>query len=112
MKKVILKFVLISFLFVTGVSLLAFNSLEDIKENYAAVNKQNGLYIFSDCMPVKSYTYLGEVKSNTGGLGSAQYDKVKARLIKKAQKKYPQAEGIILKLKSGSTDRAEVIKFD
>ena len=97
---------------IAGFLMLAFNTLEDIKNNYAVVNQQNGLYIYSDCVPLKSYKFLGEVKSNTGGFGSAQYSDVKVRLIKKAKEKYPDANGIILRLTSGAADRADVIKFE
>jgi len=112
MKNIFLKSLIIAVLFAAGISLLAFNTIEDIKKNYAVVNQQNGLYIFSDCMPLKPYTFLGEVKSSTGGFGSAQYTNVKLRLLKNAKKKYPQADGIILRLTTGAADRADVIKFD
>lgn len=75
------------FLFtIAGILLLAFNTLDEIKKNYAVVNQQNGLYIYSDCVPLKPYTFLGEVKSSTGGFGSAQYTNVKLRLLKNAKK--------------------------
>lgn len=77
----------------------------------AEVEQMQGLYIFSDSKPVKEYEYLGSVKSNTGGFGSPQYTGVRDRLIKNAKKKYPNGEGLILNLKTGSADLADVIKF-
>ena len=55
------------------------------------------------------YEYLGTVKSNV--TMSGQYEDVRNNLIRRAKKEYPAAEGIILNLKDGGTDKADVIKF-
>lgn len=91
------------------VSILAFNNPFQVNNGTAQVNQYQNLYIFSDSKPVKEYDYLGTIKSSTGGFGSAQYESVRDRLIKKAKKEYPQANAIILNLKEGKADQADVI---
>ena len=68
-------------------SIEAANDLfSDIKNNTSEVNQFEGLLIFTDSKPVKSYEYLGTVKSNTGGFGGSQYEDVRKRLIKNSKK--------------------------
>lgn len=82
------------------------------QKNAATVDQYEGIYLFSDSKPVAPYDYLGSVKSGGGGgMQSAQYEDVRDRLIKKCKKEYPQADGLILNLKSGATDKADAIKF-
>jgi hypothetical protein len=57
------------------------------------------------------YEYLGTVKSNTGGFGNPQYEGVRNRLLKNIKKDYPQADGAILYLNYGQSDKADAIKF-
>lgn len=78
----------------------------------AAVNQIEGYYIFVDSRPVRKYQYLGTVKSNTGGFGSAQYTDVRDRLINRAKKQYPKADGLIFHFVSGKADEAEAIMFE
>lgn len=85
----------------------------DCNKKSAAVAEQvNGIYIFTDSKPVKEYDFLGTVQA-TGAFSvrSPQYESVRDVLIKRLKKEYPQADGIILKLKDGDTDKADAIKF-
>jgi len=77
----------------------------------AEVESYEGVLIFTDSKPVKEYTYLGTVKI-VGVLSSGQYEVVRNKLIKLAKKTYPGCEGIILELKDGGTDKADVFKFN
>ena len=105
MKKVTLAVILI------GLSLLSMKkAYYDVKKSTAEVEQMQGLYIFTDSKPVAEYEYLGTVKLSLG-LGSGQYQNVRNVLIKRAKKEYPQSDAIILLLKDGGTDRADVIKF-
>jgi len=58
------------------------NRDEKSKWGYAKVESFNGLYVFSDCEPINSYTIIGRSKSSV--TWSGQYDAVKANLIKKS----------------------------
>lgn len=94
--------------FLTALS--AFSVVEyKVKLNTAEVNQLQGLYIFSDCKPILDYDYLGTVKSTITFDG--QYQSVRDKLIERTKEKYPNADGIILNLKAGRTDRCDVIKF-
>jgi len=75
----------------------------------AEVEQMEGLYIFTDCEPVLEYEYLGTVKASIGF--SAQYQSVRNKLIKKAKKEFPNAEGLIFHFKAGGTDRCDAIKY-
>jgi hypothetical protein len=107
MKKIFLgTFIVISF-----TSLLAFTAISyQIKKSTADVDQIQGLYIFVDSKPVMDYEYLGTVKS-TVSLGDGQYTGVRDRIIKKAKKDYPEADGIIITFKTGGTDKGDAIKF-
>lgn len=104
-------------IFITGLlvgltlfALVSFKSSYEPGKKTADVNTYEGVYIFTDSKPVKEYTYLGTVKS-VGAFSSGQYEQVRNKLIKLAKKEYPGCEGIILELKDGGTDKADVIKF-
>lgn len=85
------------------------NSDEKKKWGYAKVNSFNGLYVYSNCTPINNYTITGRCKSVI--TWSGQYDSVKANLIKRALKKIPNAQGIILNMQRGGVDRGVVIEF-
>jgi len=85
------------------------NSDEREKWGFARVHSFNGYFVFCDCEPVNSYSIIGRSKSAIAGSG--QYDSVKAKLVKKALKKYPQAQGIILSFNKGGIDRGVIIRF-
>lgn len=76
----------------------------------AQVSKINGLYIFSDSKPVSAHKELGKV-STSFFVSSTHYEKIRDNLIKRTKQKYPQAEGIILKLSNRSVDSCVAIIF-
>jgi len=80
-----------------------------VSKKTAEVTSIQNLKIFTDCEPVMEYEYLGTVKVRLAVTG--QYSELREILIKNAKKEYPQAEGIILHLVNGGTDKADVIKF-
>lgn len=75
-----------------------------VSKKTAEVNQESGLYIYTDCKPVKEYEYLGTVKVITF---QGIYKEAIPLLIKKAKKEYPSAEGIIYI----DSEKADVIKF-
>jgi hypothetical protein len=80
-----------------------------VSKKTAEVERFQNLYVFTDSTPVLEYDYLGTVSSAM--TLSGQYESVRNSLIKSAQKKYPQCDGIILHLVNGGVDKADVIKF-
>lgn len=92
-------------------SLLAFdNTSYEPNKATGEVELMQGLYIFTDSKPVLEYEYLGTVK--TVFAMDVQYQGTRDKMIRKAKKKYPEAEGIIIHFKSGGTDKGDVIKFN
>ena len=84
--------------------------LEGEEKAKCKVNRQQGLYVFCDCKPIQDYEKMGEIVG-AGGIGFF-YDDLRNRLIKKVQKKYKSADGIILHLVEGGRDRAEAIQLE
>ena len=82
----------------------------EVKPTTGEVIQIEGMYIFTDCKPVKEYVYLGTVK-NSGGINNPQYSNVRDYLIKRAKKEYDDADGLILTLNAGGADVCDVIKF-
>lgn len=75
----------------------------------ARVNYHLGVLVFTDCTPINSYTFVGNIpKVKRAGI---YYNNIRDKLIMQAQKKFPAAEGIITHLISGGRDSAEAIKF-
>ncbi len=79
------------------------------KKATGEVEQMQGLYIFTDSKPVLEYEYLGTVKAIIGW--DSQYQGVRDKLISKAKKEFPSADGVIMQFKSGGTDRCDAIKF-
>lgn len=86
------------------------------QNNIAIVNKVQGFYIFTDSQPIAEYDAIGEITtedhkdkdiSNSGG----QYQPVRDYLISKARKVNYSADGLMLTLVNGGTDKAVIIKF-
>jgi hypothetical protein len=75
------------------------------EKSHAAVNQVEGLYIFVESKPIAPTDYLGTVKA--GVTWSGDFKEVIAKLVKKAKKEYPAAEGIIF----NGDEKADVIKF-
>ncbi len=99
--------------FILGASvtiLLAFKAAEYIpNEATAEVKKIDGVYIFTDSRPVMPYDTLGVV--DRGFITGAQYESIKSNLIKRARKRHPNADGLILYLTNIGIDKCVAIKF-
>ncbi len=76
----------------------------------ANAQKTQGLYIFNDCEPISDYEVIERVK-NVVSFWSADYEHIKGKLIKKALKDHPDAQGLILTMSNKTSDAAAVIKF-
>lgn len=76
----------------------------------AEVDRIEGIYVFTNSLPVMEYESVGNVKV-TFSMGSGQYSDIRSKLIRKVKKEYPQANGIIMYFTDGGSDRAEAIKF-
>lgn len=89
------------------VSLLAFTAGQyEVRKSTSEVNRQDGLYVFHDAMPVMEYEVLGQVKAS--GVASSQYANNRDTLVKKAKKQFPNADGIIA---TADAYHAEAIRF-
>ena len=82
-----------------------------IDYSFASVNKDNGIFVFTDSEPIQPYTVLGRVKCAISWT-SGQYTAIRNQLVKKAVKEYPDADGVILYFNDGGVDRGVVIKFN
>jgi hypothetical protein len=99
--------------FVAGLLLagtLAFTAIYEPSKATAEVDRIEGVYIFTNSLPVMEYEVVGKVKASIS-FGSGQYTDVRSLLIKKCKKEYPEANGLIMYFVDGGTDRAEAIKF-
>jgi len=100
-------------------SILLFSINATAQSNIATVKKIQGLYIFSDNEPISDYIVFGEISISTqdaqndvdikSSLG--HYQAVRDFLIKKTRISNSLADGIILSLVDGGTDKAIIIKF-
>lgn len=79
------------------------------KNSVAEVSKVEGVYIFTDSRPANKYQKIGEVE--LGFVVDTQYESIRNNLIKRAKKKYPDAEGLIMKFSKNGLDHCEVIIF-
>lgn len=97
----------------TGLSLASVfdvnSGKHEIKKSTAEVNQVDGFYIFTDSKPVAPYDSLGVV--TIGFMTGTQYNSMKKNLVKRARKRYPDADGLILQLKNTGVDRCIVLKF-
>lgn len=75
----------------------------------ARVTQVDGLYIFTDCLPINQFDSIGTV--DLGFISGTQYDNIKTNLIKRTKKQFPEAEGLILKLKKNGLDYGIPIVF-
>lgn len=82
----------------------------DAKNNIAKVEQYQGVLVFTDCTPINENSYI-ETVNFSGSYGSGQYSNVRDILIKKAKRKYPETEGILLKLVSGGKDLGDLVRF-
>jgi hypothetical protein len=99
--------VLISIL---ALAMFSFKNEDSKKENASAVvNKIDGFYIFTDSRPLMAYDTLGVVEA--GFISGTQYHTIRTNLIKRARKKFANADGLILDLKKNGIDQCIVIQF-
>ncbi|MFZ4477845.1 MAG: hypothetical protein ACOYPR_21795 [Saprospiraceae bacterium] len=102
---------LISFLFGIGVTILLALKVANFEPtaSTAEVNKIEGLYIFTDSKPVMPYDSIGALE--IGFITDTQYESIRRSLIKKARNKFPNADGLIMKLDKKGVDKCIVIKI-
>jgi hypothetical protein len=104
------------FFFLLGVgfcSLLSFKlkdeNLETSKAN-AEVSIIDGVYIFTDSKPLSQFEELGVVELSFSS--DTQYQSIRDNLLKKAKKKYPNMDGIIMDFNKKGVDKCIAIKFN
>jgi hypothetical protein len=91
--------------------LLAFSTLNyEVRKSTAEVDMISGFYVFSDSKPVSEFDFLGSVKGQSMSM-NPQYTNIRDGILKRVKKEYPDANGVILHLNSGGTDRADAIKI-
>lgn len=91
-------------------ALISFNKKDKVLPLASAlVTQSNGLYIFTDCLPINQFDSIGKVE--LGFVSGTQYDNIKTNIIKRTKKKYPEAEGLILKPKKKGLDYGIPIVF-
>jgi hypothetical protein len=102
---------LIGFLFGISLSaLLAFKvSTFEPTSSTGEVNKIDGLNVFTDCTPVLPYDSIGTLEISF--ILDTQYESIRSSFIKKAKKKFPNADGLILNLNKKGLDKCVVIKM-
>ena len=100
---------LLGFLFGISISiLLAFKASSfEPTSSTAEVNKIDDFYVFTDSKPVLPFDLLGDV--DLGFVSGTQYEDIKLNLIKRAKKKFPDGDGIILNLDKKGIDKCIVI---
>jgi len=92
MKKIILSFVL-------GLSVplfFAFDGGYMVKPNTTEVQQESGIYVFTKCVPVLPFDYLGTVKMPTVLLNGRPKE-MYYQAIKRAKEQFANCNGIILK---------------
>lgn len=82
-----------------------------VKDSTAEVEKIEGYLIFAKSRPVKEYEHLGTIKGPT--IGSHEFDKLVASVIKKVKKEYPKADAILFDgvIRQTHNTRVSAIKF-
>lgn len=69
-----------------------------------------GIHVFTDCRPVRPYRTLGKVKKHW--TWTREYEEMRNGLVKKALRKFPEADAVVLNLPLGRAHEAEVIAFE
>jgi hypothetical protein len=106
------KNVLFFFLGIGFCSLLSFKLIDenqDTSKATAEVSIIDGVFIFTDSKPLCQYDELGVVELYFSG--DTQYQSVRDNLIKKAKKKYPEADGLIFDFNKKGIDKCVAIDF-
>ena len=75
----------------------------------ARVQKNNGIYAFCDNEPIADYEIVDRTKASISWTG--QFNEIRNKLVKKAVKDYPNADGIVISMSNGSSDKAIILKF-
>ncbi len=83
-----------------------------VNNKTAEVNQVQGFYLFVESEPVKAYKYLGTVGKSMSLFGSGQYTDMRDKLIKKAKRNFPNANGLIFHFKDGGRDKVDVIQIE
>jgi len=81
---------------------------QETDKSLAKVEQRQGIYIFTDCVPVAQYEYLSTVKKTNW---SGVYDKLISGVIKNAKQECPQVEALIIQWKPNGTIQADCIRF-
>lgn len=77
------------------------------RNKIAKVNNHRGLLVFSDCMPINTYTSIKKVKGKLAYLSSS-YDYIRDKLLEKAVKT-KDCNAVIINLVEGGRDYVETI---
>ena len=75
----------------------------------AMVERTQGILVFTDNEPVCKYEILDRDKNHYSW--NSSYGAIKNKLIKRALKDFPEADGIILEMSNQHADGAVIIKF-
>lgn len=101
-----MKKVLTALLMVVSVVAMAGDD-DKVQKNTARVETRSGVSVFIYSEPVREYMFLGDVRTkNAGWTMSGTLEETINITIKRMQKQYPQADGIII-----NSSRADAIKF-
>jgi hypothetical protein len=85
-------------------TLIAFKIVNyESKMSTSEVNKIEGLYIFTDSNPVTDFDSIGTVDINF--LMDTQYESIRNNFIKRAKKKFPNADGLIMSFSKKGVDK-------
>ena len=87
---------------------VAFKMSYEPKNSTAEVEQIQGASVFINSKPIKEYEFLGNVKS-AGIVMSKDYEDLMPKMVKKAIKEYPKADGVIFK--GGSIYECDAVKF-
>ena len=98
------------FTIVAGV-LLSFTVIEyQVKKNTCEAAQYQGYYMFVDCRPVWDFEYLGTISGSSTFAWSEKYETVRDKMLRKAKKDFPAADGLIFTFNGAST-KVDAIKF-
>ena len=102
------------------VTIITTAATNEAQKSFATVNKENGLYIFTDCKPNTDYKTLGVLKAKSVSMDlqsfnmtGLSYQELKTDIFKqiaskKNKEKFSDADGIVF---YPDEQKAEVIKF-
>lgn len=96
---------LLGIIYISLTSSIIYSGMDAIERSHAEVNAREGMLIFTDCKPLKSYDVVGNVK--IGFAVAGEYSEIIDKLAKKAHKDYPTAHGIIF----DGNNKAQVVQF-